>query len=765
MQVQRINFTPLLARKFVSNNHKNADKTPQNNSQTNNKYNQFEGYRDFNISFMAQLNRTPANFYQFNKDNLPESMTTYLDGDYDDRKNIPPAQMMKIVYGDINKADTLDDVREYYSDEPLFANLTDTPNRKAKKGLVYEIESLNDEMGSTPLFKDGNSNVGMYLLKKIYLEGKQKKEINEDFYNDISDSYKGLITSPVDYTTMNAYGIKFPKTPFWNSFVVTRDDWNYVYKPRTPIDSRVPAENSQNRERSLADVFAAKDKVDKRPPKFKLKDYEVPKFTDAIIEGHGDVTATQKQLKKRGIKDNDKLTFVSKYLGEIMSIVLDRIHASDEMRGFFDEYDTLNKKQKEKFEDYWKQNPQMREYQSLVMSDTIKLFFETYGADGNNDDFQGLIDYAKSIKPERQKHLEEHNKRQQELEEIFGQEDGQTPVTSAVEEVALPKQLTKDEVNAKLQEEAIKHGAKVYEFTAPDGQVYSFICNVDEVLEESFRDEMKLLPTAFVNRYLNFIKKSPLATPEYKQSIAMFRKVPSFVQEKLMQPEEYIQVSTNLNNEFSHKNRRYPIAASQAFSELLLDKLNCDPKYAMMIVMDSTKLIDFAEKALNLTSLSATDRRDLDNNYLLYTTPLKNKREITNVAEQLTNFVTNVKPDSTKWIDDDGMYDDLIRLLAANIRIKPELKSTLSKIIRRSEFIDSYGGTERLLLKDKFPEEVKDIKRKVMIEDFFATHIGDIMPLVAFSAKNINTYIRDDELRSVLLQNTMNLYNMDMSKY
>ena len=52
-----------------------------------------------------------------------------------------------------------------------------------------------------------------------------------------------------------------------------------------------------------------------------------------------------------------------------------------------------------------------------------------------------------------------------------------------------------------------------------------------------------------------------------------------------------------------------------------------------------------------------------------------------------------------------------------------------------------------------------------MIEDFFATHIGDIMPLVAFSAKNINTYIRDDELRSVLLQNTMNLYNMDMSKY
>ena len=457
MQVQRINFTPLLARKFVFNNHKNADKTPQNNSQTNNKYNQFEGYRDFNISFTAQLNRTPANFYQFNKDNLPESMTTYLDGDYDDRKNIPPAQMMKIVYGDINKADTLDDVREYYSDEPLFANLTDTPNRKAKKGLVYEIESLNDEMGSTPLFKDGNSNVGMYLLKKIYLEGKQKKEINEDFYNDISDSYKGLITSPVDYTTMNAYGIKFPKTPFWNSFVVTRDDWNYVYKPRTPIDSRVPAEHSQNRERSLADVFAPKDKVDKRPPKFKLKDYEVPKFTDAIIEGHGDVTATQKQLKKRGIKDNDKLTFVSKYLGEIMSIVLDRIHASDEMRVFFDEYDTLNKKQKEKtvFIDARKMGHMVDRTHRDLSDDDIKLLGDTFVAfqEGTLEDQKGFCsvktieDIAKQdyiLTPGRYVGIEDTNEDDEPFDEKM------TRLTSELSEMFAKSHELEDEIRKKL---------------------------------------------------------------------------------------------------------------------------------------------------------------------------------------------------------------------------------------------------------------------------------------------------------------------------
>lgn len=761
MQVQRINFTPLISRK--ANNHKNINnQTPQDNRTQYN--NLFEGYRDFNISFTAQLNRTPANFYQFNKANLPDSMADYLNGDYEDRKNIPPAQMMKIVYGDINNADTLDDVREYYSDEPLFANLTDSPNRKAKKGLVYELESLNDEMDTTPLFKDGSSNVGMYLLKKIYLEGKQKKEINEDFYNDISDSYKGLVTSPIDYSTMSAYGIKFPKTPFWNSFVVTRDDWNYVYKPRTPIDSRVPAGHSPNKDRSLADVFVAKDKVDKRPPKFKLKDYEVPKLTDALIEGHGNAAATQKQLKKRGIKDNEKLTFVSKYLGSIMNIVLDRIHASDEMRSFFENYDSLNKQQKEKFEDYWRKNPQMREYQSLVMSDTIKLFFEAYGADGNNEDFQDLLAYADSIKPEREKRLEEHNKRQLELEETFGQEEPQEPqVEVESPEIPIAKKLSKEEMNAKVHAEAIKNGAEVFNFTAPDGQVYSFICNVDEVVGDNLRDEMRLLPTAFVNRYLNFIKKSPIATPEYKKSIALFRKVPDFAKKELMQPEEYCQISSDLNNAFNSKDRRYSIAASQSFAELILDKLNNDPKYAMMIVMDSTKLLDFVENALKITDLSATDRRNLDDNYLAYTTPLKNKKDINAIADQLTNFITSVKPDSTEWIDDDKMYDDLIRLLSVNIAQKPELKNVLSRIIRRSGFIETYGGSEKLLLKDKFPKETKDVKRKVMIEDFLATHIGDVMPLLSFNTYNISAYIRDSELRSVLLQNAMNMYTMRMN--
>lgn len=167
---------------------------------------------------------------------MPETMKSYLFNDYEDRKNMPPNQMMKLVYGDIKDTDTLEQVKanRSFSEEPLFENLTDVPNKKVRTGVIAEIELMRQEDKS--LFKNGKDNLGHYLLKKIYLEGKTLKEINTDFEKDISVHYKGL--SPIQYETLSAYGIKFPKSAFWKSFIATREDFPYEYKPRKPIESR-----------------------------------------------------------------------------------------------------------------------------------------------------------------------------------------------------------------------------------------------------------------------------------------------------------------------------------------------------------------------------------------------------------------------------------------------------------------------------------------------------------------------------------------------
>ena len=70
-------------------------------------------YRDYNISFGARLFRTPANFYAqpFNQTGMPQTMKTYLNDDYEDRQNMPPAQMMKIVFEPLKYADNLEEGR------------------------------------------------------------------------------------------------------------------------------------------------------------------------------------------------------------------------------------------------------------------------------------------------------------------------------------------------------------------------------------------------------------------------------------------------------------------------------------------------------------------------------------------------------------------------------------------------------------------------------------------------------------------------------
>ena len=237
MQIQRIDFLPRTNHSQIIKPVSKAHSTTELRGYS---YNPI-AYVDYNVSFGARLFRTPANFYEqpFNKKGMPETMKDYLNGDYEDRQNMPPAQMLRFVFDDINEAKSLEQVKRIYPNEPLFKNLTDIPNRKARKGLISELDTLSNETNDIPLFKNGNSNFGMYLLKKIYIEGKSLKEINKDFKKDLNPIYFELIDAELDYSVPAAYGIKFPDNAFWKSFTATREDFPYVYRPRKIDGSRI----------------------------------------------------------------------------------------------------------------------------------------------------------------------------------------------------------------------------------------------------------------------------------------------------------------------------------------------------------------------------------------------------------------------------------------------------------------------------------------------------------------------------------------------
>ena len=79
-------------------------------------------YQDFNVNFRG---RTPENFYaqEYNVKYMPNEMKKYLAVDYENRKHIPPEQVMGEVFKFIPMADNVEDVKELYPEEELFANL------------------------------------------------------------------------------------------------------------------------------------------------------------------------------------------------------------------------------------------------------------------------------------------------------------------------------------------------------------------------------------------------------------------------------------------------------------------------------------------------------------------------------------------------------------------------------------------------------------------------------------------------------------------
>lgn len=709
MKVEKINITPV---RFVKNDatHKSA----LSNAPSVQKHYNPIAYKDYNINFTARLFRTPANFYAqpFNINGMPLTMKEYLYEDYEDRKNMPPAQMLKFAFRDINGADSLEEVKQLYTEEPLFANLADTPNRKSRVGLLAEIDLMKDE--NTPLFKNGQDNLGMYLLKKIYQEGKTLKEINTDFVKDISPEYKGL--SPIEYNTLSAYGIKYPNISFWKSLTATREEFPYEYKPRKINSSRVKS-NSKIPSESK-NIYVKPQNIEKK--KFdKVKDWEINKLSDALIKGNGSRKETERLIKKQNIQDDATLNFVAKYMGEINSIVIEKLHISEDMRDYFENYDDLTKSQREKFESYMK-NHNMNELRSKVMTSTIRLFFDLYGADGKNEDFQELLDYAHNIKSERLKKQKEHDLLQNEYERELGIfENKNVPEVKSLN----PVNTDKSDYHSLLDDATKGYNVKVFDFDTPDGKV-TIVSNLQEAIVENFEYNTRMLPRSFANTFISFIKDNKKVTEPYILTTLLNAKGIKLPEdERLMPLNQAEELTLSLFQEFSDKYPNINRAAKQAMTDVFFHLCGSEitPTILSLGVFEFADLYDSLDE--NSKKIILSNSKMINDKYNEYKRPLSDY-EIHRTVGIMYSLLKKYHPansiisNNSPFADVKNVLSELrngISNLKSDNRYKTEFYKDMSNYLRR------YGGSARFLLDKKVPESLKMAK----FEEYMCNYIYD----------------------------------------
>ncbi|MGN0030511.1 MAG: hypothetical protein ACI37Q_00980 [Candidatus Gastranaerophilaceae bacterium] len=603
----------------------NLQLLPQQKDKQNKNYNQqnkyseitskdFYAYKDFNISFTG---RTPEDFYaqDFNRENMPQTMKNYLYYDYEQRQHIPPEQIMQEVFKHLNKAKNLDEVKLHYPNEPLFQNLHEL-RKNFYTGILPEIALVKQEE-NLPLFNDGSDDLGLYILKKIYIEGKTLKEINKDFYEkDLNEKYKGLLDKPIDYSVTSAYGIRYPKLDFWHSFIATREEYRkfFITLPKNMVDpnrttAKVPSERKPVEQ-------TEKPKIEKpRKRKYQIKEHRKKDIKNDIKNSDGSEEEIKKIIKKRFTKNDPEASFIIKYMSPIMIFATDKIHLSEELRYFCENEDEneIDVKNTTMLKRFWKANPALREQFSTAIIDTIDLFEETYDAGGllpinnnfeiieQNTENKKAIDYvsqrfvdlltrSQNVKQKREEEYVRHEQEQALWEEHFKQRYGEAIKEQDTTEISEKIDST---VIDTIKKTALKNGEKIYEFTLENGTKVSIKLNTQEIVKSEISSSFNNMPQSFINKYTNFILKNPKVDDNFlfafaccfgnmdkwniictnndysEENKTLNSKEIQEIKSQIMSKEEVIKTMTEIFDEFCEKNPQYIKQLKQAILEYL----------------------------------------------------------------------------------------------------------------------------------------------------------------------------------------------------
>lgn len=639
-------------------------------------------YQDYGVSFTG---RTPEDFYaqDFNRNNMPKTMKDYLDFDYEQNQHIPPEQMMREVFKYIEMAEDFDQVKNLYPNEDLFRNLHEN-NIQSRKGILSEIKVARD-LSDAPLLKDGNDDFGMYLLKKIYLEGKTLKEISKDFLEkDLNDEYKGFITEPVQYKTLEAYGIKYPNNAFWHSFIHTRDEYKKFFVT-LPKNTYIPGVNTSAAGSSAGRINNPSE-AEQLPLKRKYTIKQLRKsdiIKDITTQKTPDEEAIKKAVVKRFGKNDPEASFIVKYMSPIMTVAAERIHLSQEMKAFALEEQLHGKASAEKtmFGRFWKQNPDLLENFSYAITDTIDMFEDIYGGGGNiainsdlkkitpssekqtiidfvSQEYLDLLDYAQNIDVERNREYERHDELQKQWEEHFIERYGSTvdeiePMQESAQ-VEEDKQLTERE---QLEIEARKNNAQIYSFVNKSGEDVNFVVNLDEI----FQDELKAIALYVPSKYGRMFEKAVIdegVSEKFKLTLAIRRSGEDIEDPRLLSKNEFEKQYMRLGYNFHLANHKLEAAARMAMADILLRHVGTqvDTKLYNVHAFEYEYMINNApdDTGRQVGNILLSQKKEINKLYDEYSKPLS-KAEINKIASQIIESLKNFDPDKTSLVDSDNI--------------------------------------------------------------------------------------------------------------
>ena len=734
-------------------------------------------YKDYNISFGG---RTPEDFYaqSFNMNNMPSTMKDYLFYDYENRQHIPPEQMMKEVYKYIEIADNFEDVKSIYPTEDLFAGLHDN-RKKSRKDILSEIDAVRD-LSDAPLLKDGNNNFGLYLLKKIYLEGKTLKEIDKDFHEkDINEEYKEIITEPVKYSTLDAYGICYPNQAFWHSFIHTRDEYKKFFVT-LPKDTFIPGVNVVSSGGIASSIQMSEIKETDKPkmPKrrFKIKNYQKEGIKkDLVTKRSTNIEFVKKTIRKRFAKDDPEASFIFRYLSPIMTVASDRAHMSQEIKGFA-EYERMAGKSMDAetlFGRFWKNNPKMLEVFSSAITDTMDMFEDIYGSGGlipiNTDlekitddtdnkkiidyvspEFLELLDYAKNIDILRNEKYVLHDKLQKQWNEHFINRYGEsvTDVSSAIVLQEPTKTELSQEQRQKVEEE--KDGANVHKLRLKDGNYIYITSDPDEILKGEVKYWARYYPTKYANNYI----KSTLSqdfSDRFKLTFAVRHKnlqLPNnermeFDDEKLQSDEEFNADTYKLTNyHFNHPILEHAARFALIDTMLSINDINAPDSgiYNMNIADIDGRLVVEDSSKEDFDSLLISNKKNIDRKFASYSTPLTSS-EMDKAVNILFDSIAKYNPEKTILDEKDSIV--LISMLKDALKLERNHKSC--DLFFRSLF--KFDTFVKSLLSKSRNDEFQQAKFEAIMDylcNVIISTIAKAPDIIALFNKDIYSNYRSD---------------------
>ena len=352
-----------------------------------------KGFRPF---FGARLFRTPENFYEqeFNKNGMPKTMADYLNKNYAVNSKKPPAQLSKEAFEDLQYCESIEDVKEMFPDEPLFADIKTLETIRPTGGYLYQMRAYG--LGNKEVLQSGD-DLTVYLLKKIFLESKDLDEINADFDKDRKEGLErdeGYCNEGAYFlpSTLKSIGVKLPDKSYWKSLQANRTDKEYT--PYTFILTK-PRKKPE----------FTKPRI-KKP--INLSPEERQRRREVMLNRWLDMTPEQRAAQLAKMKEGQEGSLLFQYSSPIMLIATEKAHFQDKMFAFFrenkeklktdapEDMENMTLKQRKGMQLFWEYNPRAKKNFSYHVRATFAEFERAKEAGG--DALNALLEKAEKIR-------------------------------------------------------------------------------------------------------------------------------------------------------------------------------------------------------------------------------------------------------------------------------------------------------------------------------------------------------------------------------